>query len=285
VGNPYTFDTYVNRPYYKMNDARKGVELVSDNAAIKPCDGVVINANSNGNVIFTQTPQQSQATGGNLLVTLAQVNNNRDTSTGSTTAIDNAIVSFNEGSTLPKFRFGENAEIYIPQGNQDYAIAFSEKQGELPLNFKATEDGEYTITVNPENMEMNYLHLIDNITGEDVDLLAPELVPEPVEGHEGPASYTFTAKTTDYASRFRLVFSANGVSEDADDNNEVFAFISNGNIIINGEGMLQMIDVTGRVVWVEDAMNRVSTNGMPAGVYVLRLINGEKVSTQKIVIN
>jgi hypothetical protein len=40
---------------------------------------------------------------------------------------------------------------------------------------------------------MRYLHLIDSLTGADVDLLT-----EP--------SYTFDAKTTDDASRFRLVF-------------------------------------------------------------------------------
>jgi len=40
----------------------------------------------------------------------------------------------------------------------------------------------------------------------------------------------------------------------------------------------------GRVVLAGDAMNRVSTNGMTAGVYVLRLINGEQVKTQKMII-
>ena len=42
----------------------------------------------------------------------------------------------------------------------------------MPICFKANEDGLYTITVNPENVEVRYLHLIDNMTGADVDLLA-----------------------------------------------------------------------------------------------------------------
>ena len=53
---------------------------------------------------------------------------------------------------------------------------------------------------------MNYLHLIDNITGADIDLLVHELV-------EGPATYTFEAKTTDNAQRFRLVFEAHNIDE------------------------------------------------------------------------
>ena len=201
-----------------------------------------------------------------------------------TEVVDNAILSFNEGSKLGKFYFGEqDANIYIPQGQEEYAIAFSESQGEMPLNFKAKENGTYTLTVSTtlnsklSTLNFNYLHLIDNMTGADVDLLAPELV-------EGPASYTFTAKTTDYESRFKLVFSAD---EDVCEPNESFAFISNGNIIVNGEGTLQVIDVMGRIVrtvGLSQSGSRTTTDGMTAGVYVLRLINGDDVRTQKIVI-
>jgi hypothetical protein len=123
--------------------------------------------------------------------------------------------------------------------------------------------------VNAKHIDLAYLHLIDNLTGADVDLL------------ENP-SYTFTAKTSDYASRFRLVFSNCG--DAVGDNDMPFAFINNGNIIVNGEGTLQVIDVMGRVVLSGDAINRVSTGGMAAGIYVLRLINGDDVKTQKIVV-
>ena len=70
---------------------------------------------------------------------------------------------------------------------------------------------------------------------------------------------------------------------------ETFAFINNGNIIIpnaSANAVLQVVDVMGRVVVSRkgDAMNRVSTSGMTAGVYVLRLIEGKDVKTQKIVV-
>ena len=102
---------------------------------------------------------------------------------------------------------------------------------------------------------------------------------------EGPASYTFTAKTTDYASRFRLVFSVCG---DADGDNAPFAFINNGDIIIVGAeagAVLQIVDVLGHVVVSTDVARNVSTGGMAKGVYVLRLINGDDVKTQKIVVD
>ena len=69
------------------------------------------------------------------------------------------------------------------------------------VSFKAKENGTYTISVDVDNVEMDYLHLIDNLTGDDVDLLAAG--PSTGSG----ASYTFTAKTTDDANRFKLVFS------------------------------------------------------------------------------
>jgi hypothetical protein len=111
------------------------------------------------------------------------------------------------------------------------------------------------------------------MTGDDIDLL---LTP----------SYTFNAKTYDYESRFRLVFVANG--EDGPSTGSAsFAFFANGNLIISNEGRatLQVIDVNGRILSSEE-INGSASKGInaPAGVYVLRLINGENVKTQKIVV-
>ncbi len=61
----------------------------------------------------------------------------------------------------------------------------------------------------------NYLHLIDNMTGVDVDLFATP-------------GYRFDALTTDYASRFRLVF-ATGNSAESDN----FAFINGAGNLSN----------------------------------------------------
>jgi len=270
VGNPFTTDAYINKPYYTLNGDGSAILTTTSQAAIAPCHGVIVEVNGSESVTFTTTaPAQQNANNGGIQIALSQAN------TRSNALLDNAIVSFSEGTELGKFHFGtQAANISLPQGGKEYAIAFSDKQGEMPLNFKATKDGEYTISVNPENVEFDYLHLIDNLTGSDVDLLA-------LRQAQGPASYTFTAKTTDYASRFRLVFSASG---DACEPSGNFAFISNGNIIVNGEGTLQVVDVTGRVVRCSDGVHTVSTNGMTPGIYVLRLIEGNNVRIQKIVI-
>ena len=264
LGNPYMYDAYlVNNssngtalPYVKMNADGDGFENVPAGTPIEPMTGFFYQATADGYVyVHTTAPTVTDA---GLL--------NMNLRSGSK-QLDNAIVAFGSEQRLEKFSFRANSsKIYMPVEGKDYAITNAEPQGEMPVSFKAENNGSYTLSFNTENVEFGYLHLIDNMTGEDVNLL------------ETP-SYSFEAKTTDYASRFRLVFSTgNGVNE------ESFAFISDGNIILNGEGMLQVVDVMGRIMMQEENATSVSTNGMTPGVYVLRLINGDSVRTQKIVI-
>jgi hypothetical protein len=191
-------------------------------------------------------------------------------------AIDRAIVRFGEGRKLSKLQIFENSpKLYIPQDGKEYAIvsvggrdAMHCVSTEIPVNFKAKKNGEYTLTVSPTfHSPLSTLHLIDHLTGADIDLLQTP-------------SYTFSARTDDYASRFKLVFNA----LDSDSENEDFAFISNGDLIVNGKGVVQVIDLLGHILVTDEASRRISTEGLTAGVYVLRLINGENVKTQKIVI-
>ena len=139
----------------------------------------------------------------------------------------------------------------------------------MPVNFKAETNGSYTMSFGSENVTFSYLHLIDNLTGADVDLLATP-------------SYTFDATTTDYASRFRLVF-ATGDNNDGDS----FAFFSNGSFVVSNEGeaTLQVVDVMGRILKSENISGSASVKvDAASGVYMLRLVNGNDVKVQKVVV-
>jgi len=278
VGNPLTFNAYVNRSYYKMNDVGTAITAVSEYAnpdnRIAPCTGIMVKAESDDDefVIFSRGLPEGAYSNGSLNVALAHTDM-RGASRGLTAYIDNAIISFNEGSKLTKFYFGDSeANIYIPQNNEELAVVCAEGMGEMPLNFKATENGSYTLSFNNEGVTFSYLHLIDNKTGSDVDLLVNP-------------SCNFEALVTDYESRFKLVFVTNGASEDA--NESGFAFFSNGNWIISNEGeaTLQVIDINGRVLSSETVNGSVSKaiNAAP-GIYILRLINGDSVKVQKVVV-
>ena len=278
IGNPLGTAATLDKPFYRMNESGSALSAqIEANNSVAAMEGVFVQASTN-NETATFTQVNNSKGGEKDAVPMLTLNLTRNRGE----AIDNAIVRFDGGHTLEKFSFREGStKIYIPQDGTDYAIATSNGQGEMPVNFKATENGTYTLTIsttlNSQLSTLNYLHLIDNMTGADVDLLTPEPV-------EGPATYTFTAKTTDYASRFKLVFSANG---NADGDNDAFAFIdASGNIIVNGEGTLQVMDVMGRIIVSHGGHTRcVPTTGLTAGVYVLRLIDGENVKTLKIVIS
>ena len=182
--------------------------------------------------------------------------------------IDRAVVRFGEGRTLPKFQLNPNhTKVYIPMDGNDYAVVRSEEVGEMPVSFKAENNGSYTLSFSTENVEFGYLHLIDNMTGANVDLLVNP-------------SYSFEAKTTDYASRFKLVFATGNT----DDN---FAFYSNGSFVVSNDGnaTLQVVDVNGRILKSESINGCTNLNmNVATGVYMLRLINGENVKVQKVVV-
>ena len=195
IANPYTFKAYVNKPFLRMNAEGSALVPVANywETPLNVCEGIVVKADSVFEpVIFTHTAPQAPPTSGGkggLQIALTQANSR------SNTLLDNVVVTFNEGSELGKFYFGEqDANIYIPQDGEEYAIVCSDRQGEMPVCFKAKKNGEYTLTVSvPLTSHLSSLTLIDNLTGADIDLMATP-------------SYTFSAKNDDPAARFKLVF-------------------------------------------------------------------------------
>ncbi len=268
VGNPFTCMAYINLPYYKINGDGDAIAQAEGNS-LEVFEGVFVLAEQEGDTVtFSTTHGQSIGGGGGFepdpeefkMLTL-NLNNGRN-------LIDRAIVRFDEGRQLLKLQMGSSAKVYIPKDGSDYAIVSSDDMGEMPVSFKAENNGTYTLSFTSEEVSFSYLHLIDNMTGIDIDLLQTP-------------SYSFEAKTTDYASRFKLVFCTGNTMEDN------FAFYSNGSFVINNEGeaTLQVIDVTGRIVKSESINGSASINvNAAAGVYMLRLINGDNVKVQKIVV-
>ena len=266
IGNPFTCSVYPDCDLASLNGASAVTYEDRDHYMLKPCEGFAVYGNAGDVVTLTKSTLVSLAPSQNNSLNMVLTNANvRDAK-----PIDNVIVSFGEGNGMPKFEFGEqNAKLYFPQDGKDYAIVYSDGQGVLPLNFEAKEDGEYSLTVSATlNSKLSTLNLIDNLTGANIDLLATP-------------SYQFTAKKSDYASRFKLVF-----ANENDNENEDFAFFSDGQIFVNGNGTLQMIDMQGRQLLSREAASDfcLPTSDFSKGVYVLRLVNGDQMKTQKIII-
>lgn len=265
IGNPFACNANIGTQDFYICDGEN--ITLAENNTIAPCTGIMVKANATGESVTFVKGEGIMERSNALDITVAKAARNANT-------MDRARINFSGDSQLNKFFFNENSCLYIPQNKEEYAaVSTSSTSGEMPVSFKAAKDGNYTITVNTENVEAEYLHLIDNLTGADVDLLAT--------ASTGSANYTFDAKTSDYASRFKLVF---GVKDETSEASENFAYISNGEIIVSNEGRatLQIIDVLGRIVSSEEIIGdcRISTNGLTAGLYILNL-NGK---TQKIVV-
>jgi phage pi2 protein 07 len=265
IGNPYAEEAYFGQSFYRMNE--DGSEIVAVSAGmVNPMEGIFALAEEDGDEVQFD---DAIAGGGNLPVNKNLVLNLNHNQGG---LIDRAFVNFDESNQLPKFQLNPNStKICFTLDETDFAVVRSDAQGEMPVSFKAAENGTYTLSVNVENMDVDYLHLIDNMTGMDIDLLQTP-------------SYSFEANTTDYTTRFRLVFST---STSIGENNDSFAFFSNGRFIVSNEGQatLQVIDVTGRIVSDEiiNGTCSVSVDTTP-GVYMLRLVSGNNVKIQKVVV-
>ena len=277
VGNPFGCAATIDRDFYVMN--AEGTELeLSGRSYINPFEGVFVEAAEQGESVSFEMEDDpaviidSQLGGSgfewddptwNKLNIRVSDNNGHG---------DFARIRFGEGRTLSKFMLNENnTKLYFVQGDKEFAVVRSNAEGEMPVNFKAAADGTYTLTVSG-NIEMEYLYLIDNMTGTEVDLLASP-------------SYSFEATTSDNAARFTLVFA--GLTGMDENNADEFAFFSNGSFVISNEGnaTLQVIDVTGRIVKSENINGSTSVNVDAApGVYMLRLTNGDNVKVQKVVI-
>ena len=258
VGNPFAQTVYIDREFYVMNEG--GTEIITgEGNSVAAMEGIFVVAEEDGETMTFSTEVSEK---GAALV--MNVTCNRGT------AIDRAIVRFGEKSTLPKFMLNaRNTKLCIPQDNKDYAVVSADSDmGEMPVNFKAAKNGIYTLSFSKEKVSFSYLHLIDNLTGVDVDLL------------ENP-NYTFNAQTTDYATRFKLVFATGNATDDN------FVFFSNGKWVINNDGkaIVQVVDVTGRILKSEqiDGCHSMSIKAAP-GVYMFRLINGNDMKVQKVII-
>lgn len=257
IGNPFTEAAYIDRPYYKMNDTGTDVEPVETygTTPVAAYSGIMVQAKGSGeSVTFTKSRSKSSDNGG-LQITLSKAGVRGDE------AQDKVIVSFNKYAQLSKFIFNEdNAKLYIPMGGEDYAIAYSDRQSNMPLYFKTKEMGIYTMSFEGA---IDNIKIIDNLDGSVIDLNAEK-------------SFTFVGTPSDRNDRFTIVFNTPATED--------FAYQSGDGIVVNGEGELQVFDIMGRMV-AKYHVNGVETVNIPcqSGVYVLRLL-GKETNTQKIVV-
>jgi hypothetical protein len=180
---------------------------------------------------------------------------------------DVAYARFANGEGMPKVSHLNEAApmLSIPVESRRYAIAnVGTDCQSFPVAFNG-QAGEYTLTLNSQLSTLNYLHLIDRLTGRDIDMLQEK-------------SYTFVATGND-ADRFEVKLSPEAM-ESATGH---FAYWNGKVWMVEGNGTLEAYDVTGRKLFSSEVNSQLSilNSQFPStGVYVLRMGN----KSQKIVI-
>ena len=247
--------------FYRLNNSGSwGVEIISMSEPIKVNEGFLIQIPEEAKKIkFSQTPRVAKK--GNANNIMFTVENSEYS--------DVAYAWLGAGLDLTKIshRNPEIPMVYIHNDNKDYAIAtMSDDVKAFNLNFEAKTFGRYTLSVKPQG-EFEYLHLYDKLTDEDIDLLKE-------------SEYEFVGSTADGADRFVVRLDPSTPSTGS--GTEVFVWQSGNDIIVEGNGELQVFDVMGRLVSTQyvNGVETMCTSSLQTGVYVFRL----EGKAQKIVI-
>ena len=190
---------------------------------------------------------------------------------------DLAVIEFNrpvlDGVRKVNNLRNANFKVSAYLEGQNYGLVFvPEGTQKVPVHFRTTEDGTFTMNWQTMHGTFTSLILVDNLTGTRTDMLRND-------------HYTFNGSVDDYAARFYITFNVTDVNE-INGNGEQFAWFDGNDWIVTGNGVLQVVDVTGRVLTSSrvSGQTRIHLNGYAAGVYMLRMSGNNTVKTQKIVV-
>lgn len=270
IGNPFSVNitsmqiNSIDCPYYKLNNDGTFASIPANNVSSNPVivgEAFMVQTAS-GDYTLDLNTAKKDANSFNDEVIRIEVSNSKYT--------DVAYICYGNSMPLTKINhLNDDAPmIYIHTESDDRAIAVLNERSEVKsvnVNFEAKTIGSYTISAKAENGNFSYMHLYDRLTGVDTDMLEND--------------YTFIGAKEDAAGRFILSFEA----VDNNSENDIFAYQNGNDIIINGEGELQIFDVMGRMVSTQRVNGREVVTVSSQGVYILRLI-GAEIKTQKIVV-
>lgn len=244
-----------------------GVATNGGSQYIAPCQAFFVKAASAGNFIMTNDIRTNEKSSfrknDNENIFKIKVN-------GASGQDEIAVVKGDNDDVIKMFSFNDDApSLYINKGVGDYSVVYIDAENTLPLNFEGGF-AKYTISLSECGNAFDEIILEDKLTGEKVNLMTE--------------SYSFIYNDNDRKDRFVLTFDNRQQTTD----NDYFAYINNGEIIINdinGNAQIEIYDLMGRRVYENaDAVSNVSTYGYSSGIYIIRKIDDKGIKTQKIVV-
>ena len=283
IGNPFAHNIYKGAGaaidddnlvdgYYTLSNSGAWEVNISNEDPIKPCQSILVKTMKPGEVVINKTNQaSSQKSDDNEMLMVKVSNKNYE---------DKAYVLFGENQGLEKINH-QNEDVpmvHIPIDNVNYAIAtLAPETKEVPLSFVAKTMGEYTININADET-FEYVYLVDNVTGNVTNMLMED--------------YTFIATTNDIPNRFAIRLSEVSSINENKINSDVFAYVNNGNLILNNiseRAQISVYDIMGRMILSDivndvDEAHVVEMNNVKTGIYFVKILDKKGIRVQKIIL-
>lgn len=272
IGNPFThnisvehLDGEIANAFYSVATSGAWVANVAG-SVIAPMQAVLVQTNVADTLAINKEATRTRAASeGSLKINVANKNYN-----------DVAYVLFEEGLGLSKIgHFNEEIPmVSVNVEGKEYAVATMNKEvTEIPVSFKAMTMGEYTISVEAQDVEET-IYLTDKLTGERVNL--------------NTDSYTFMATSNDNTDRFVLTkdLDTTGIEQNA----EYSVYVSNDEIRfnnLNGNLNVRIYDMLGRPVAEYNVFESatISTSSFETGMYIIQMTDENGVRTQKVLVD
>lgn len=278
IGNPYSHNikkgaeipnTYLEEGFYTLETNGTWKAGIDNSTEIAPCQAILVQAKNtvtNEKLVMSNTVAKSFEDNSFDYVSISVSNSSYN---------DVAYAVFNEGQHgLNKIEHqNEDAQmLYISHEGEHFAIAEMSKETQMfDLNFKAQTMGYYTLTIDYQG-ECDYIHLIDKLANEDVDMLLED-------------EYRFIGSPSDSEARFVVRLCDNNNGPSIGSGTDVFVYQNGNTVMVDGSGLLQVYDAMGRMVSSQQITDNhnFSAPQLPTGVYIFKL-TGDTVRTQKVIL-
>ena len=286
IGNPFPHVIYkgcggaidnasLASGYYKL--ANSGAwEVCTYEDAIQPGQGIMVKtiAVTELSVAKSNVVSSSESGGAKSFVPSLDLN------VSGTSGSDRAVVYFSRGIGLDKMsNFAVNTPaLYIRQDGKDFAIAhFSQEVETMDLMFKNIQSGMFTFSVSINDTSFNYLHLVDRITGTNVDMLQQ-------------SNYTFHAAGNENEDRFMLEFKVEtGVEELEASEVMVYPNPTTARFTVEATEMthVSVFNTLGQVVYeanCEGNVTEINLSNVETGIYMVRIDTKTGSVTKRITV-
>ena len=157
------------------------------------------------------------------------------------------------------------AKVFVYENDVRYGIYNCDAETEqIDVFFETKQMDNYTISVEADG-KFESVILVDCASGVETNVLLED--------------YSFMSSSQRFVLKIR--------QQSKVDNQSHFAYMSGNELIIEAQGLIQIFDVMGRIHYSDemtDDKNRIDLSSYMSGTYMVRVVDGDNVRTEKIVV-